>query len=123
MAVVMRAVIVLVKLHPHSVQAVQVVEDVEGKVILARGGMLVFVRVEGHGGVQGYLLRCDGGILVLQEFSPCGIYGWAWPAEVKWKVEVHLSVYCVACVVEEQEIVEFNRGAIVWQRTRGNCLG
>lgn len=80
--VIVMSVIVLVKLHPHSVQAVQVVEDVERKVVLGRGRMLVVVHIEGQRRVEGHLLRCDGGIFVLEEFYPCGIDGWAGFAEV-----------------------------------------
>lgn len=47
-AVVMCTIVVLVELHPHGVEAVQVVEDIERKVIFARGGMLVFVQVVGQ---------------------------------------------------------------------------
>jgi hypothetical protein len=53
MAVVMCAVVLLVKLHPYSVQAMQVVEDVEREVILARGGMHIFVHVVGQRRVEG----------------------------------------------------------------------
>jgi hypothetical protein len=28
----------------------------------------------------------------------------------------------VACPIEEEKVVEFNRTAIVWKRGRGNCL-
>lgn len=69
-AVVVCAVVVLVKLHPHSVQAVQIVEDVERKVILARGGMLVLAALVEQRRVESYLLSCDGWIFVLEEFCP-----------------------------------------------------
>lgn len=110
MPVIMMAVVVLIKLHPHSVQAVQVVKDIERKVILARSGMLVHVHVEGKRRVEGYLLRCDGRIFVLEELCPCGIDGWAGLAEVEWKVGIHLPVYCTACLVIEEEVVEFYCG-------------
>lgn len=97
-------------------------EDVERKMVLARGGVLVLVHVKGQRGVQGHLLWGDGGILVLEKFCPCGINGWTRLAEVKWKGWVHLSVHCVACPIEEEKVVEFNRTAIVWKRGRGNCL-
>lgn len=83
-AVLVMAVIVLVKFHPHSVEAVQVVEDVKRKVVLARCRMFVLVHVEGQKRVEGYLLRCDGRIFVLEEVCPSGIDFWAWFAEVKW---------------------------------------
>jgi hypothetical protein len=108
--VVVMSVIVLVKFHPHSIQAVQVMEDVERKVMLPRRRMLVFVHVVGQRRVEGYLLQRDGGIFVLEKFCPRSIYGWAWFAKVKWKVGIHLSIHCTACFVIEEEVVEFNCG-------------
>ena len=82
-AMVMCTVIVPVELFPHGIETVQVVEDIERKVILARYWMLVLVHVVGKMRIQRYLLRCDRRVFVLEEFSPCGIDGWARSAEVQ----------------------------------------
>ena len=95
-------------------------KHVERKVILARGRMLVLIHVVGQRWVEDYHLWWDGRIFVLEEFCPCSIYGRTWLAEVKWQVPVHLSVYCVAGLVEEKEIVEFDRGVFVRKRDFGN---
>jgi hypothetical protein len=97
------------------------VEDVERKVILARGGVFVFVHTVRQRRVEGYLLRCDGRVLVLKEFCPCDIDGWTGLSEVQWEVWVHLSVYRVACFIEEEKVVELDCSAFVWKRRCGNC--
>lgn len=117
-AMAMCTVIVLVELLPHGIETVQVVEDVERKVILVRYWMLVFVHVIGKKRIQGYLLWCDGWVFVLEEFSPCGIDSWARSAEVEGLRGLHLSVYPVARLIEKKEIVEADRGVFVWQ---GGC--
>lgn len=93
-------------------------EDVERKVVLARYWMLVLGHVIGKVRIQGYLLWCDRWVFVLQELSPCGIDGWARSAEVQGVGGVHLSVYPVARLIEEKEIIEADRGVVVWQ---GSC--
>lgn len=98
---VMVSVVVFVELHAHHIQTVEVVEDVEGKVVLARYGVLVFVFGVGEEGILGYLLWRDGRVLILQKLVPCGIDGWARFSEVEWKLGVHLPVYSSACLVEE----------------------
>jgi hypothetical protein len=97
------------------------VEDVQGKVVSARHRMLVPVHVVIERRVQGNLLRCDGGVLIMKKFCPCGIYDWARFAEIEWKIGVHLSVYCVACPVEEEEVVELDCREFVWQRSGAYC--
>lgn len=97
-------------------------EDVERKVILARGRMLVIVPFVGQRWVEGYLLWCYSWIFVLEEFCPGCIYGWTWLAKVEWKRWIHLSIYCVACLVEEEEVVEFYRSLFVRKRGFGDYL-
>lgn len=118
MAVVMCTVVVLVELFSHSIETVQVVKDIERKVVSARYRMLILLQVIGEKRIQGHLLWCDGRVLVLEKLSPRGIYGGAWSAKVKWDAGVHLAIYTVACLVKEEKIVELDCGEFVWQ---GRC--
>ncbi|KAG9873439.1 hypothetical protein KCU63_g28, partial [Aureobasidium melanogenum] len=99
--VVVCTVIVLIKLHSHGIKAM----------------MLVPVHVVGQRGVQSNFLLRDGRVLISQKVCPCGIYGWARFAEVKWKIGVQFSVDCVACMIEEEEVVEFDCREFAWQRS------
>jgi len=56
MTVVMCTVVILVKLLSYRVETVQVVEDVERKVIFARDRMLIFVHVVGQKRIRGHFL-------------------------------------------------------------------
>lgn len=112
--VVVCAVIVFIKLHPHGIQAMQVVENVEGKVIFVSHRVLVPVHIVGQRGVHGNLLRRDGRVLILKKVCPCSIDSWARLAEVEWKIGIHLSVYRVACMIEEEEVVGIDCREFVW---------
>ncbi|KAG9652893.1 hypothetical protein KCV04_g6, partial [Aureobasidium melanogenum] len=103
--VVVCTVIVLIKLHSHGIKAM----------------MLVPVHVVGQRGVQSNFLLRDGRVLISQKVCPCGIYGWARFAEVKWKIGVQFSVDCVACMIEEEEVVEFDCREFAWQRSGAYC--
>jgi hypothetical protein len=89
------------------------VEDIERKVVFASCGMLVLVHVVCQERVQCDLLLRDRRVFVLEEVCPCGIDGWAWFAEVKREGRVNLSVYRVARLVEEEEVVKFDRCVFV----------
>lgn len=118
MTVSVSSVVVLVKLFSYSVETVQIVEDIKRKVVLARYRMFVLLHVVGQKRIQGHLLWRDGRVLVLEQLSPCGIYGGAWPAKVEWDAGVHLAIYTVACLIEEEKVIEFDCGVFVWQ---GGC--
>lgn len=118
MAVIMCTVVVFVELFPHSVETVQVVEDIERKVVFARYRMLILLQVIREKRIQGHLLWCDGRILVLEKLSPCSIYGGARSAKVEWNAGVHLAIYTVACFIEEEKIIKSDCGKFVWQ---GGC--
>jgi len=82
--------------------------------------MLVLVPFVGQRGVEGYLLWRDDRIFVLEEFCPCSIYGWARLDKVEWERWVHLSIYCMAGLVEEKEVVEFDCSLFAWERVSGD---
>ena len=120
MTVVMCTVVIFIKFFPDRVKTVQVVEDVERKVIFACDRMLIFVHIVGQERIRGHFLWCDGGIFVLKELSPCGIDGWAWLAKVEWEAGVHLAINTMACLVEEEKVIEFDCSVFVW---KGGCGG
>jgi hypothetical protein len=94
------------------------VKDVEREMMLACDWMLVLFHVVGQERVQRYFFRCEGGIFVLEKFSPCGIYAWAWPAKIERDLRVHLPIHTVACLVKQEEVVELDCSEFVWQ---GDC--
>lgn len=100
MAVFMCTVVVFVELFSHSVETVQIVEDIERKVVFVRHRMLILLQFVGQQGVHGHLLWCNGRVLVLEQLSPRSIYGGTWPAEIERNTGVHLSVDTTACPVE-----------------------
>jgi hypothetical protein len=91
------------------------VKDVEREVMLACDRMPILLHVVGQERVQRHFFRCEGGIFVLEKFSPCGIYARAWSAKIERNLRLHLPIHTVACLIEQEEVVKLDRCEFVWQ--------